>query len=210
MARTFSRRTVVDLEARRETYGEIYVWLYKRHGRMIDSLRAKTPALWEFTARAMIRDGVQSKHGEPPTRQAARKAWLRVAQHFAEDARLRAEAASARSGHVSRRTKAGWVPPSSAPAQPSPVPAISRRDTTPAPRLLPATSPAPASSAPPSQAAATPTHRSSSPHLLGDITPEEAKHLAQFGDLPENAKQSLLRTLQSMAHMDRFNRPFKK
>lgn len=202
----------MDLEARRETYGAIYTWLYRHHGRIAASLRAGTPSLWEFTARAMTRDGVLSKRGLPPTRSSVRNAWLQVVRHSAEDARRRADQAKSDSGHVSRRQK-GWVPTSSEPSQPPPAQATSRQNTTIAPHpraadpamLTPAAVPTPDTKPLRIVSASAGMHPEA--HLLDNMTPEEAEFLAPHANAPVASRLSVLKTFRTMHHKDRFNRP---
>ena len=200
------RKTRLTAKGRLEAFGQIFEWLYQHHRTVQESCRDRSPFLWRGIASEMVADGVISKTGAPPNRISANRAWQHVKRYLAQEAEDR-KARLAERGHVSRRTKAGWVPPSSAPAQPAPVQATSRRDTTPHPAAP--TPPAPASPAPP-RATASHLHGPAGTKLLSDVTPEEAEFLAKFGEVPERARLSLLMTHRTMAHMDRFNKPFRK
>ena len=165
-------------------------------------------AAWATLADAMALDGVLTSGGKPPEGHHVRKSWSRVSVDLAADREARKLAAE-RAGHRSRRTR-GWVPPSSPPAQPVASQVISRRDTTMAPHLRAADSSAPTPISPPPRTGATPAPTVLNSHLLGEITPEEAEALLPYRDAPEHARASMLDTIRTMAHMDRFNKPFRK
>ena len=189
-------------------FGQIFEWLYQHHRTVQASCLSRSPFLWKVVASEMLADGVVSICGAPPNRVSANRAWRHVTRYLAQEAEDRKARLAAR-GHVSRRTK-GWVPPSSAPTQPPPVPAGPRRDTTPHPHVAVAPPAAPVSPAAPSQTAAAPPSGPAGPHLLKTVTPEEAEYLAQFSDHSDHTRAQLLSIRRTMAHMDRFNKPFKK
>jgi hypothetical protein len=184
-----------------------YTWLWD-HADVVEDAIVRKDTVWAALAETMALDGVLTSRGKPPGRDYVRHSWSRVSVDLAADREARKLAAE-RAGHRSRRTK-GWVPPSSPPAQPVPSHITSRRDTTIAPHLRAAAPPAPTPISPPPRTNATPAPTALSSHLLGEITPEEAEALAPYDGMPEQARAAMLRTIRTMAHMDRFNKPFRK
>ena len=202
------RKALLTAKARMKAYGQIFEWLYIHKRTVADSVRTQKLFLWEGIAEDMILDGVVSLRGAAPTKKSANKAWQHVTRYLAQEAEDR-KARLAERGHVSRRTK-GWVPPSSSPAQPPTVPAAPRRDTTPHPYVAAAAPAAPAPPAAPPRTVAAPPSAPAGLHILSTVTPEEAEYLAPFSDRSENTRVQLLKNHRTMAHMDRFNKPFKK
>ncbi len=202
------RKARLTAKGRVAAFGQIFEWLYQHHRTVQASCLDRSPFLWDGIASEMLADGVVSISGAPPNRVSANRAWRHVTRYLAQEAEDRKARLAAR-GHVSRRTT-GWVPPSSAPAQPPPVPAGPRRDTTPHPHVAAAAPAAPASPAAPPRTAAAPPSGPAGPHILSTVTPEEAEYLAPFSDRSENMRVQLLKNHRAMAHMDRFNKPFRK
>lgn len=204
MARRKNRLAAVTKKVRDLAHSAPYIWLWD-HARIVEDSLARTNAIWAALADTMAADGVLTSNDKPPGRRHVRETWARVSVDLAADREAK-KVASERAGHRSRRTK-GWVPPSSAPAQSAPVQTTSRRDTTPHPAAP--TPPASASPAPP-RATASHLHGPAGTKLLSDVTPEEAEYLVDLGHLPEKARLTLLANFRTMAHMDRFNKPFRK
>ena len=109
MASAKKRFRGVNLEARQKAFGQIYVWLYRRHDAIQRDLAANTPALWVITAQKMGNHGVRSIHGLTPSPNAVRLAWRDVALHYPEDSKRYEAERDSNTSHVSRRHK-GWVP----------------------------------------------------------------------------------------------------
>ncbi len=203
------RRFVVDLKAREKAYGQIYAWLYRRHEKTLALVQKGTPNLWDATASIMAAQGVCSKSGSPPTRNAVQIAWLKVTKHIADDARRQSEDISTNTAKVSRRHK-GWVPtsrdpvPSDRPASQSATPPT----RTPAPPPPHAAPPPPAPTAPVASTMSNEGLPLGHPdHPLGPLTDLEVERLARYANAPVEVQQRVLNTYRDMRHMDRFSRP---
>lgn len=207
MARRKTRVAVITKTGRDLAHSAIYRWLWD-HADVVEDSLVRATAVWAALAETMAREGVRTSTGKAPDRFAARQSWSRVSVDLAADREAKKLLAE-RAGHRSRRTK-GWVPPSSAPAQSPTIPAGPRRDTTPHPHVAVAAPAPPASPAAPPRTAAAPPSGPAGPHILSTVTPEEAEYLAPFSDRSENTRVQLLRNHRAMAHMDRFNKPFRK
>ena len=207
MARRKTRLAAIIKKGRDLAHSATYTWLWD-NAQIVEDALVQTNAIWAALAETMASDGVLTSSGNPPCRRYVRQSWSRVSVDLAADREAKKLLAE-RAGHRSRRTK-GWVPPSSAPAQPSPVPAGPRRDTTLHPHVAVAAPATPASPAAPPRSVAAPPSGPAGPHILGAVTPEEAEYLAPFSDRSENTRLQLLTNFRTMAHMDRFNRPLKK
>ena len=211
MGKTHRRYRGVDLEARRKAFGEIYLWLYRRHDQLLYDLKAKTPALWAVTARSMEGDGIRSKDGQVPTRSAVRSAWQDVSRHHPEDVLRYAAAREADTGHVSRRHK-GWVPTSTLPAQP-PVAQVTAQPSqapgSPPPR--PAQTPSVSAPGPPVPASAIEPGEDAPlghpDHPLGPLTALEIDGLANYLTASLEVQRRVLKTFRKFHHADRFSRP---
>ncbi len=209
MAKAQRRYRGVDLEARRKAFGEIYVWLYRRHDGLLRNLAARTPAFWVVTAEDMATDGIRSRHGLVPSPNAARLAWRDVTLHHADDAKRYAEGRETDEGHVSRRHK-GWVPTSRDPL-PSDQPTV--QSATPSTRV-PAPPPPRAAPTPPAPTALTVAlgPNEAAPlghpdHPLGPLTDLEIAKLAKYPNASLEVQARVLKTYRTIRHMDRFSRP---
>ncbi len=209
MAKAIKRYRGVDLEARRDKFGEIYVWLYRRHDALLRDLTANTPAFWTVNARKMAGEGVRSMRGRVPSADAVCKAWSAVARHHPEDMQRYDAERAANAAQSSRRHK-GWVPTSRDPV-PSDRPAS--QSTTPSTRA-PAPPPPRAAPSPPAPTAPTVAlgPNEAAPlghpdHPLSVLTVLELADVSRYANASLEVQRNVLQTFRTMHHMDRFNRP---
>ena len=207
MASSQKRYRGVDLVARRKAFGEIYIWLYRRHDHLLRDLTANTPGIWSVAAADMERDGVRSSSGRSPTRDAVRKAWLSVAQHYPEDTERYEAVIKANTRPAISRHK-GWVPTCVDPPKPP-----AARDATQSTRM-----PGPP---PPSVAAASPALKAATAagvdngavplghpdHPLGLLTALEIVELEEYPGASVEILREVLTTYREIRHIDRFSRP---